>query len=584
MMARVQVTFSSSPQSLCPPSCSYWCPRLHRRAMQIGKSRAASHAIASVCGAAVGALTVAIYIHLFFGRELFGSERALRVAPCRLDSDTSAHGFAQAPPAELSSASSIPSSLSAGSSLVPASGSPKCTSSWDLILEEPIVFFSQSRASMYVVSVHMHDNTVHVELFYAWIPIQDASEWPLLQKISAGLLQLQFVPDTPEALPIDCKIVDPDHVYYYVQVYVCYLPTTEQAEASAPEHITGTLQVAPELQARIKSAGLNVHNVIPEAIKITACVWDPATGHVRVQRAPGGSALFTLLKPSYTIAGDSFEPSAGERMREWAIYHLSLGFSHIFIYVDGKRDLAERIMRPLVEAGLVSVIGVRRIEVPGAVWLKESGTKRVSSLATQQIVVFSHHLDRYKPYYSYMSALDVDEFMFINDSVRSADGASKQGTLLEAFVANVAGDAFCPTGVFRLRWQYLFPPPVEKGSAKLSSRCVDVFQLQQTELSGRVRFLSKTFFNMRAVTSFMDIHGPQRKSKDCAAERYLDGDVAHIAHFRVRLRDQDQAKLPEPRNVTYMKQTWDAITPPFWNLVHRTHPALTDAWISTHDY
>ncbi|KAA8498563.1 Galactan beta-1,4-galactosyltransferase GALS2 [Porphyridium purpureum] len=459
--------------------------------------------------------------------------------------------------------------------------------------QEPLVHFSNGRTSVYVANVFVSaSGDVRILLWCSWVPLA-SSDAHLSSHISNGLLDIEFVISaTGQVVP--CSILSPKQADFTVQIVVCETSSVlanraEQHSADDAPPLEGVLRVKENLIERLRAKKFDETVPFMSPVELVACRWDAAAGHTPIKRSESGkfsSALVTMIKVSYVGAGLNMKtgPFISERLREWVVYHLALGFSHIFVYVDGNAASTNQILEPLIRAGLVSVMGVRRRDVPAAIWRHGLGIKRFDALASQQLVVFSAHYDRYRSYFDYMSVLDVDEFLYANASVVYAGYSMPNTSLLDAFLEYQIESSRSPSRlnkpacVFRLHWWYLFRTP-----GREIRRVVRDYQSRQTNATAAKRGSSKTIFNAGAH-QYLDQHGPTRGVGACTGgEIYVKPEVAHAVHFRATARDfVDQCRLDTPLNMSYMEDTWNRIVPPFLDRTrHAFNINVDDEWIGT---
>ncbi|KAA8499717.1 hypothetical protein FVE85_7302 [Porphyridium purpureum] len=457
-----------------------------------------------------------------------------------------------------------------------------CSSSFSLIAAEPLVFFPETGVKVNLVNAYVVQGDLHLQLWFSSLPSTPATDDSALWRaLNDEVVTVGFYPsaDKDGDDPIECHPVSPvskgDAVGRLI-AFTCATSVHSLASADDLNEQTGTIMIRNT--ERLSSPEGGHPNPIPkhviEPASIRACAWDPDIGHTPLETASAGKlrhALVTLVRLSYhrKEAAHSIRPTEHSLLLEWTQYHLALGISHIFVYVDGERAEAAAVLHEFVNAGLVSVISTRRIEIP-SFSIEAGGRVQPRNLKyLHQHVVFSAHVDRYKELFAFQAILDIDEFIYINPELQNEEHDVKENneSLLDSLLVHLSPQwvTSCSTPEFRLRWQYLFALDETPDSAESSAQEVEaprpphitsVYRKRGTEVAKPFRSDSKALFDSRAITAYADTHGLQRRNRrDCstsASDVYVDPVVAHAVHFRARPRNDHQDALEEPVLVNYM--------------------------------
>lgn len=105
---------------------------------------------------------------------------------------------------------------------------------------------------------------------------------------------------------------------------------------------------------------------------------------------------------------------AADDVREWACYHLGLGFSHIALYDNGSREPLREVLAPLVARGVVSVTDIPLRDAP-------------------QLSAYFHALRLWRGRTFWLAFLDIDEFLVPLSGVGGADAVPPLSRLLRPY-------------------------------------------------------------------------------------------------------------------------------------------------------
>ncbi|KAA8494267.1 hypothetical protein FVE85_4242 [Porphyridium purpureum] len=180
---------------------------------------------------------------------------------------------------------------------------------------------------------------------------------------------------------------------------------------------------------------LSLDVVQAPVLRIALCEW---TIDLMLPLKKGRAfALATIVtaEPSAAIsqsnsatAFDALTDWPGWYLEEWLMFHLNLGYDHIYVYVDGTCARLERTLQPrvdvedviriLVAQGNISCVSLRSPVDPAA------------SVPLLNVAVQAAHIDRLNPFFDYMTFLPPDRFLALSDHTKSVGNVS----VLAAFV------------------------------------------------------------------------------------------------------------------------------------------------------
>ncbi|KAA8495142.1 hypothetical protein FVE85_3383 [Porphyridium purpureum] len=442
------------------------------------------------------------------------------------------------------------------------SGGTKCTSPLTLVSLDPFIYVPAQRSNLFVVDAFLGTpNTelktadLHIELWYSWNAVfqTPSQEFEIIVRgLSMGIVELEFTPtaegtedssERNEQQSILCHVQAPGHIHSYVTNFVCRdVPVPSTSLASGSDSTSPSTRVSGRL--RVKNDAnekLGKLKVIPiqelGEIALHACEWDPDIGHTPISRQGGTSAaLVTLIKPLH-------EPHLVGEMRRWVLYHLALGFSHIFIYVDGDVAPIRTTLEPFLSKGLLSVIATRRIEIPWFTTIMPNGPMRANMKAAHASVVFSAHVDRYKSYFSHMAILNMDEYLYVDAPAVGGKVPDPVISKLIDHMKQLAKTASSSESVEVCReTRIAFGGSTETYADDLKNR-VQIFEGNMHERAETSNGQSRALFESRSVEdlAYADMRGPQRQfyAHPCrnvtsrgvmpAVEyQYVDTSVAHV--------------------------------------------------------